>query len=135
MSFAFRQVLHNVTRHDRGRETKPKAGTVVPGTIDTSCANTSVPAEPAHSYREKKGSASPLTGDCSTDAVHAVRSTLDGPISSHNALNATGAMRMIVSRDGREMAFATPFSAVGIHFNDNMKPCSTCRASSCTRNV
>ena len=47
MSFAFRQVLHNVTRHDRGRETKPKAGTVVPGTIDTSCANTSVPAEPA----------------------------------------------------------------------------------------
>ena len=22
MSFAFRQVLHNVTRHDRGRETK-----------------------------------------------------------------------------------------------------------------
>ena len=24
MSFAFRQMLHNVTRHDRGRETKTK---------------------------------------------------------------------------------------------------------------
>ena len=94
MSFAFRQMLHDVTRHDRGGKRKPMAEAVVPGTIDTSCANTSVPAERAQSYREKNGSASPLTGDRRTDAAHAIRSTLNGPISSHHALNVTGAMRM-----------------------------------------
>ena len=65
---------------------------MVPGTIDRCCVNKSVPAEPAQSYWEKKGSVSRLTGNCRTDAVHAMRSTLNGPNSSHVALNAAGAM-------------------------------------------
>ena len=104
-------------------------------TINTSCANTSVPAEPAQLYWENNGSASPFTGDRITDPVHAIRFTLKGPISSHNALNAAGAMRMIVSRDGREIASATTFSAVGVHLNDNVNPCSICSANSCTSNA
>ena len=135
MSFAFRQMLHDVTRHDRGGKRKPMAEAVVPGTIDTSCANTSVPTGPAQSYWEKNGRASPLARDRSTDAAHAIRFMSNVSISSHNALNATGAMRIMVSRDGREIASATPFSAVEIQFNDNMKPCSTCSAKSCTSNA
>ena len=81
------------------------------GTIETSCANTWVPAEPAQPYREKKGSASPVMGDRTTEAVHAIRSTLNGPTSAHNTLNAAGAMWMMASRDGHEIASAAPFSA------------------------
>ena len=118
-----------------GKQT-PKAGAVFPGMIDTSCcANTSVPAEPAQAYWEKNGNASPRTEDCSTGAAHAIRSMLNGPISSHNTLNAAGARRMIACRDGREIPSATPFSAVGIHSNDNMKSCSTCNETSCTSNA
>ena len=81
-----------------GEKQKPKAGVVVPGTINTSRANTSVPAEPVQSYWEKKGSASPLTGDRSTDAVHVITSTLNGPISSQNALNAIMLLCQILRR-------------------------------------
>ena len=76
-----------------------------------------------------------LTGTRNTDAAHAIRSMINGPISSHNTPNDAGAMRMIASRDGCEIAFATPFSAVGTNFNDQMKPCSTCSANSYTSNA
>ena len=110
-----------------GGKQNPKAGILAPGTIETSYANASVPAELAQSYWEKKWhSASSLNGDRSTDAVHAMRSTIMGPISSHIALNAAGAMLMMTSRDPREIASATGSLAVGIRFNDNMKPYSTC---------
>ena len=77
MNVAFRQMLHNVTCHDWGWETKPNNGAVVPGTIGTSSATISVPAEPAQSNLEKLGSASPLTGDRGTNTVHAMRPTLN----------------------------------------------------------
>ena len=54
-----------------------------------------------------------------------MRSTLNGPISAHSTYNAAGVMRILASCDGREIASATPFSAVGIHSNDNMKQYST----------
>ena len=73
LSFASRQMLHNViSARTGGGKQKLTDGVVVPGTIGTSCTNTSVHGELAQSYWEKKGSASPLTGDCSTDAVHAL---------------------------------------------------------------
>ena len=83
----------------------------------------------------KNGSASPLTGDCSTDAPLSIKPVLNGPISSHNTLNAAGAMRTIAYRDGREIASAASLSAVEIYFNDTMKPCSTCSANRFTSNA
>ena len=119
----------------RGGKQNPKAGILVPGTIETSCANTSIPAKLAQSHWEKQGNASPFNGDRSTDAVDAMRSTLNGPVSSQTTLNAAGAMRMMASRDGREMASATSFSAVRIYFNDNIKPYSSCNSNNCTSNA
>ena len=50
-----------------------------------------------------------------------MRSTLNGPISSRTAFNVAGATRMMASRDGREVASAISFFAVGIHYNYNIK--------------
>ena len=68
-----------------GGKRNPKAGILVPGTIETLCANTSVSIEPTQSSGEKKGSPSPFYGDRSTDPVDAMKSTLNRPISSQTA--------------------------------------------------
>ena len=87
MSFAFRRMLHNVTCYDRGWDTKTKGrgyGTwydrhILRQLIRSRRAGAVVLGE--------EGQCLPAYRDRSTDAVHAISSTLNGPVSSHNSLN------------------------------------------------
>ena len=62
-----------------------------------------------------------------------MRSTLNGPLSYQTDFNDAGAMPMMASSDGREMASATSFAKVGVVFNDSTKPYFTCNSNNCTR--
>lgn len=120
--FTLGKALDDVPGHDEGGETKPKLGhsdtrqncEVLRENVD--------PGRPlAMVYLEKNGSGSSVTGDRCGDAVHAIKSMSKGPSLSHKTENAAGISCMIVSRDGREMASATPFAAEGTQVRDKRK--------------
>lgn len=57
-----------------------KVGSAVHGTTETSRANVSTLEEPAQSGGEKGGNGSESRGTRCANAVHAIRSRLNGPI-------------------------------------------------------
>ena len=134
MSFAFHQMLHNVTRHDRGWETKNKrrgCGTrydrfILRQHVLSRRAGATVLGEEWQCLPAYQGSQHRRR---TRHQVYAKRANLV-PQCPERCGRYTK-----VSRDGREIASATPFSAVGIQSNDNMNPCSTCSANSCTSNA